>query len=149
MTAKEILIICVSVVTGLGGGSILIFALSSWLGKVWASRILQKDKLKYTTELEVVKTELGRASQEYLIKFSSLQAERAYIIRDLYKKLMTAQRQMKSVLKPFQKAGEPGLEDKIKTFVESFNTFYQFYLESRICFSASICADRKSGIHFA
>lgn len=126
MTDKDIVTICISVVTGLGGSAVLIWALSSWLGKVWANRILQKDKLKYTTELEVVKTELGRASQEYLIKFSSLQAERAHIIRDLYKKLMTAQRQMNSVLKPFQQAGEPELEDKIKTFVDSFNGFYQF-----------------------
>ncbi len=140
MTAKDVVTICISVVTGLGGGAALIWGLSSWLGKVWASRILQKDKRKYRAELEVVKNELGRASQEYLIKFSSLQAERAQIIRDLYKKLMTAQRQMHSVLKPFQQAGEPDIGNKIKTFVDSFNVFYQFYLESRIYFPESICA---------
>jgi hypothetical protein len=139
ITADQVATICISVVTGLGGGAVIIWALSSWLGKVWANRILEKDRLRYNRELEVVKTELGRASQEYLIKFSSLHAERGNIIRDLYKKLMSAQRLVESILKRFQTAGEPPLEEKIKDFVDSFNQFYQFYLDSRIYFPAHLC----------
>ena len=139
MTADQVVSICISIVTGLGGGAILIWALSSWLGKVWANRILEKDRLRYNRELEVVKSELGRASQEYLIKFSSLQAERGKIIRDLYNKLMSAQRLMHSILKPFQSVGEPSPHDKIKKFVQSFNESYQFYLDSRIYFPTRIC----------
>lgn len=139
ITVDQIVTICMSIVTGLGGGAVIIWALSSWLGKVWANRILEKDRLRYNRELEVVKTELGRASQEYLIKFSSLHAERGNIIRDLYKKLISAQRLMESILKRFQAAGEPPLEEKIKEFVDSVNQFYQFYLDSRIYFPVRLC----------
>jgi hypothetical protein len=139
ITADQVATICISIVTGLGGGAVIIWALSSWLGKVWANRILEKDRLRYNRELEVIKTELGRASQEYLIKFSSLHAERGNIIRDLYKRLMSAQRLVESILKRFQEAGEPSLEEKIKGFVDSFNQFYQFYLDSRIYFPAHLC----------
>ena len=38
-----------------GGGAVIIFALSSWLGKVWANRILEADKVKYQSALEVLK----------------------------------------------------------------------------------------------
>jgi hypothetical protein len=139
ITADQVATICISIVAGLGGGTLLIWGLSSWLGKVWANRLLEKDRLRYNRELEVVKNELGRASQEYLIKFSSLHAERGNIIRDLYKKLMSAQRLMESILKRFQAAGEPPLEEKIKNFVDSFNEFFQFYLDSRIYFPAHLC----------
>ena len=52
-----------------GGAAAIIFWLSSWLGKVWANRILEQDKPKYEKELEAIKVELGR---EYLITFSSV-----------------------------------------------------------------------------
>jgi len=35
-----------------GGAVIIIAAFSSWLGKVWANRILQSEKAKYTQELD-------------------------------------------------------------------------------------------------
>lgn len=139
MTVNEVVTVCLSVIAGLGGGSAIIWALSSWLGKVWASRILEEDRLNYNRQLEIVKTELGRASQEYLIKFSSLHAERASIIRELHKKLMAAQCVMNSTLKPFQAVGEPLLDDKITSFVKSFNDFNQFYLNNRIYFPRRLC----------
>ena len=36
---------------------------SSWLGKVWANRILQQDRAKYLTELERSKSELDRTTR--------------------------------------------------------------------------------------
>jgi Glu-tRNA(Gln) amidotransferase subunit E-like FAD-binding protein len=44
-----------SILTSIGGGAAIIFGLSSWLGKVWASKILEADKLKYQSAFEVVK----------------------------------------------------------------------------------------------
>ncbi|MDP3110613.1 MAG: hypothetical protein Q8M71_00740 [Thermodesulfovibrionales bacterium] len=140
MTTEQVVTICISVLTGLGGGAAIIIRLSSWLGRVWANRILEKDRLKYNRELEIVKNELGRASQEYLIKFSTLHAERGQMIRELYKKLMSTQRMMNSTLKKFQQAGELSIEDKITKFVDEFSGFYQFYLDCRIYFPARICS---------
>lgn len=39
-----------------GGAGLLVVALSSWLGKVWANRILENDRQKYANQLESLKT---------------------------------------------------------------------------------------------
>ena len=39
-----------------GGASLLVVALSSWLGKIWASRILENDRQKYANQMEMLKT---------------------------------------------------------------------------------------------
>lgn len=140
MTVEQVVTISISVLTALGGAVAIILWLSSWLGKVWAARILEKDRLRYGRELEAVKAELGRATQEYLVKFSALHIERAQIIRDLYKKLLASQRQMNSILKPPQLVEETPLPNKVKDFVGTFNAFYQYHLESRIYFPPSLCS---------
>ncbi len=52
-------------ITYLGGGAALVFALSSWLGKVWASRILEKDRLEYQSKLERVKNSYEQELEKY------------------------------------------------------------------------------------
>jgi hypothetical protein len=47
--------VALSVLASLGGGGAIVLALSSWLGKVWASRILEADRRRYSEELEAVK----------------------------------------------------------------------------------------------
>lgn len=49
---------------GIAGG--LIFALSSWLGKVWARRILDREKNELDRELEAKKRELDIFKDTYL-----------------------------------------------------------------------------------
>jgi hypothetical protein len=49
---------------GVAGG--IIFALSSWLGKVWASRILDREKNELNKELEATKRELDVYKDTYL-----------------------------------------------------------------------------------
>lgn len=41
--------------SSVGGAAVIIAALSSWLGKVWANRILESDKAKYTQELDKIR----------------------------------------------------------------------------------------------
>ena len=45
-------------VASIGVGGALVFAMSSWLGKVWAGRILEKEKSVLGAELEKTKREL-------------------------------------------------------------------------------------------
>lgn len=45
-------------IASIGAGGAVIFALSSWLGKVWANRILSNEKHKLESELEKTKREL-------------------------------------------------------------------------------------------
>ncbi len=70
MNTEEVFTISAAILGSVGGAAAIIFGLSSWLGKVWANRILEKDKLKYTTELEKIKTELQGASQKQNLIFS-------------------------------------------------------------------------------
>lgn len=70
MSLEEVLKISAAIIGSVGSAAAVIFGLSSWLGKVWANRILEKDKLKYTTELEKIKTKLQNESQKQNLMFS-------------------------------------------------------------------------------
>ncbi len=63
MTLKEACEIAAAVLFSLGGGGTIVVLLSSWLGKVWANRILEQDRAKYASEMEQLKTELDRATR--------------------------------------------------------------------------------------
>ena len=41
--------------SSVGGAALIIAVLSSWLGKVWANRILESDKAKYAKELDKIR----------------------------------------------------------------------------------------------
>lgn len=58
MSWEEILKLVGAAIFSLGGGGILVFALSSWLGKVWAGRILANETHQLTMELEKAKRAL-------------------------------------------------------------------------------------------
>lgn len=57
MTIADGLTIIATAIFSLGGGGAIVIALSSWLGRVWAGRILEQDRAKYQQALE---TELER-----------------------------------------------------------------------------------------
>lgn len=50
--------VAASVLVSLGGGGLIVLALSSWLGKVWASRILANEGAQYARDLELIKQRL-------------------------------------------------------------------------------------------
>ena len=56
-----------TILASVGGTAIVIAGLSNWLGKVWANRILEKDKRKYQEEIERIK-------REYELHFAGLKA---------------------------------------------------------------------------
>ncbi len=58
MSWEDILKLFGAAIFSLGGGGIIVFALSSWLGKVWAGRILGKETHRLTMELEAAKRDL-------------------------------------------------------------------------------------------
>ena len=43
--------IATAILFSIGAGGAIVFAFSSWLGKVWANRILEKEKLEYSEML--------------------------------------------------------------------------------------------------
>ncbi|MFD2168286.1 hypothetical protein ACFSJY_18660 [Thalassotalea euphylliae] len=66
-----------AILISIGGGSVIIFALSSFLAKVWAKRILQNEKQKHDKELSEYKAQL-----ESLIQKDNLNYQQKL---DLYK----------------------------------------------------------------
>lgn len=54
MNWDEAFKVIASMLASVGGAALIIFGLSSWLGKVWANRILEADKLRYQSALAVV-----------------------------------------------------------------------------------------------
>jgi hypothetical protein len=57
MTFIETVQISGAILVSMGGASAILFGLSSWLGKVWANRILEEDKDKYSRSLEQLKSQ--------------------------------------------------------------------------------------------
>jgi len=84
MNTEDIWNIAGAVITSLGGGALLVAAFSSWLGKVWASRILEKDRAKYQSEIEILKSELNKKIHEHNVAVSRIDAQRAEAIQKLY-----------------------------------------------------------------
>jgi hypothetical protein len=68
MTLVELLELSAAIIISLGGGAAIVFAMSSWLAKVWAERILNKERSKYAEELEVFKSKLTLETESHKIK---------------------------------------------------------------------------------
>lgn len=58
MTLSDVLEIAGAVMISLGSAAGILFAFSSWLGHIWAERILSKEKAKYSEDLEAFKKQL-------------------------------------------------------------------------------------------
>lgn len=61
-----------SALLGAGGTSIIMLGLSTWLGRVWANRILQTQKDAFAKNLESDKHEFAKALEEEKHKYSVL-----------------------------------------------------------------------------
>lgn len=68
MSLKDIFEIAQAIIFSLGGGSLIVFSLSSWLGKVWAVRILAEEKAKQVKDLEEFKKELQDSTEKHKIR---------------------------------------------------------------------------------
>lgn len=83
MTALEAIYVGSSVIVSLGGGAALVFALSSWLGKVWAERLMQKERQDHAIQLEHLRTSLQLASEEQLSSMrSQLEVAKEALVRE-------------------------------------------------------------------
>lgn len=49
-----------SILLSLGGGAVIVFSLSSWLGKVWAARLMEREKALHTQALESLRHDLAK-----------------------------------------------------------------------------------------
>jgi len=73
-----------ALLTAVGGGSVILLGLSTWLGQLWASKILESDRRKHEKELEELKsrftadTEILRTKLSLSFEISKRFAERQF-----------------------------------------------------------------------
>ena len=67
----EVLKIVAGVIAALGGGGAIIAGLSSWLGKVWADRLMAKETAKFREDLERLTKQLERKNYVSKVRFDA------------------------------------------------------------------------------
>jgi hypothetical protein len=60
-SVTDVFAVAAAVIASLGGGGLLIFAMSSWLGRVWATRIMEREKTALTISIEHARADLTRS----------------------------------------------------------------------------------------
>lgn len=142
------------VLGGIGGGAVVVLALSWWLGRVWASRIAASDvakhqrsleelKAKYAAELEQLRvkaTEQGKVKQATLdrrLHMHRLQFEAEFAaVKETWAHLATVRSAM-GVLRP-----GGGLRATDETLVDVVNRTFPPFVHAKNEFVGSV--DRQS-----
>jgi len=139
MTLTEVIQVAAAIVVSLGGGGAIVMLCASWLGKVWANRILESDRRKYAEELERVRFELGRAS---LVHKAQYETEfRAYEV--IWQHVIDVQRTVVA-LRPMFDQRDPKESDeerrsrRHREFVEPFNAMQAAIWKSKPFYSAAV-----------
>src|SRR3989344_984075 len=65
MATDDILKIVALILASCGGGAVVVVGLASWLGNLWAGRILQTERGRLDTQLEALRHELGITKSAY------------------------------------------------------------------------------------
>lgn len=68
---KEVIQTALAILGSIGVGGAIIAALSSWLGKVWAERLMAKETAKYREELERLTKQLERKNYVSKVRFDA------------------------------------------------------------------------------
>ena len=77
-----------AVIVSLGGGGLLVLGMSTWLGKVWANRILESDRLRFNQELERLRGELEKTTHVHRIQFEA----EFKLLSDIWEKVAAVRR---------------------------------------------------------
>jgi hypothetical protein len=68
MELSEMFKLVGAILVSLGGGAAIIFGFSNWLGKVWANRLMEKEKATHARELESLRNQLTQDTESYKVK---------------------------------------------------------------------------------
>jgi hypothetical protein len=124
MTASDVFSIAAAVVGALGGGAAIVFALSSWLGKVWANRLMEADKARHVRDLKALESQLSRASEDRTRKLESLKRHYERQIEEFYGPLFNMVHQVfvaNHVQSEILKRTDPTDSEKVR---DHFHTTY-------------------------
>lgn len=63
MEFGDILQISATIIASLGGGALIVFSMSSWLGKVWANRLMQNERASHEKNLAELQSSLQKEAE--------------------------------------------------------------------------------------
>ena len=147
MTFTELAEITTAVLTSLGGGGLIVFGLSGYLGRVWADRALESTRhehaelnLKIAHQLGLL-TEQAKHTHEILalehrVRFSNLHETRAERIAEIYKRIVALSWDCQSYV---YHHSESNRQDGFNKLEEGFKDFHLFAEASRIYLPEDIC----------
>lgn len=125
---NEILQISATILLSLGGAGAIILACSTWLGKVWANRIMEKEKAQYILELENIKNTL-QGQREKGLYIHRVQFEKEFeIYQEIWQSLVPAYEDV-IALRPMldridpQQSEEERISTRLDAFAKSFEPF--------------------------
>jgi|Deesub1362A_J573_1020465.scaffolds.fasta_scaffold02881_5 hypothetical protein len=95
----------------------------------------------FSKDLERFKTDLEKEVLRYKTQFEALHAERAQVIKEVYKRIVRTQDAFESLIRPLQLAGEPSLEEKAKRVASEFNNLSEFFKENRLYFEEQLAQE--------
>lgn len=70
-----------------------------------------------------------------------MHAERANVIKEVYKRIVKTQRAFESLIRPLQLVGEPTQEEKTKQLADQFNDLSNYYAENRLFFGEELAQE--------
>ena len=132
----NVLEIAGAIIVSIGSAGAILLALSSWLGKIWASKILAKDRAKYSAEMERLKNELERASKQVqgeidkTVFVHRVQFETEFkALTDIWAKVAHVRGEMSHLRPSFTIEPDQTLEDRKKALEPRFKSFWSAYNE--------------------
>lgn len=126
MSLNGVVEIAAAILASLGSAGAIVIGCATWLGKVWANRILESDRLKYTEELERLRSDLGKTVHVHRIQFET----EFKVLSDIWGKLSILRSAMGS-LRPTMdivneaEASEDRLNRRLRRYDEALRVFIE------------------------
>ena len=127
MTVKETIEIGLTIIASLGGGGLIVFALSSWFGKIWADKMLSKYKAKLNREFEDIKSRRVSEIEKYKSELEQARSDyQMYSSRkfEIIEETWSAMFSISDELKPYNKNND----DYDQFLLESINIILKYCL---------------------
>jgi hypothetical protein len=130
-------------VSSLGGG-VIVLALSTWLGRVWANRILEVDRARYQREvgesLQLLRDRIERGQFVHKLQFET----EFKVYRELWDKVVRvksaalALRPIVDIVPPPGKTPQEVGEERLAALSESFKPFNECYICNKPFFAQQV-----------
>ncbi len=149
MGLSNILEISAPFLASLGGAGIVIIALSSWLGKVWASRLMESEKhenqkqltliteqlkKQNSLELEKIRFEMESLLKSRQIKFEYLHEKRADALIKLYALIESVKKRAQIAIA----LSERKLDGNWEHYSTSVSELYTYFNQNKLLFTSKL-----------